>query len=109
MASTKRMQNARPKEAMKNFAAVGTLIFTAILNSYVDDPTKGDQTAFLTGSAFAVLGAFIAWFVIPDVSRRLEDDDAACKVYLADHVWETTWGDSVTPDPKDVILNQASS
>jgi hypothetical protein len=90
-------------------AAIGTQVFTAILNSYVDDPAKGDQVAFLIGSAFAVLGALVAFFVIPDVSRRLEDDDAAWKVYLADHGWEATWGDSVTADPKGVIMNRATS
>lgn len=84
-------------------AAIGTQVFTAILNSYSDDPAKGDQAAFLIGSAFAVVGALVAFFVIPDVSRRLEDDDEAWKVYLADHGWQATWGDSETVDPAGVI------
>jgi MFS family permease len=90
-------------------AAIGTQVFTAILNSYVKDPTKGDQVAFLIGSAFAVLGAVIAFFVIPDVSRKLKDDDAAWKVYLADHGWVATWGDDETVDPKGVMMNRATS
>ena len=87
-------------------AAIGTQVFTAILNSYVEDPGKGNQVAFLIGSAFAVLGAAVALFVIPDVSRNLEDDDAAWKVYLADHGWEATWGDSETRDPTGAVMNR---
>lgn len=88
-------------------AAIGTQVFTAILNSYVDDAEKGNQVAFLIGSGFAVLGAIIAFFVIPDVSKRLDDDDAAWKVYLADHGWDATWGDTETKDPAGVIMNRS--
>ncbi|KAK3181952.1 hypothetical protein K4F52_006691 [Lecanicillium sp. MT-2017a] len=88
-------------------AAIGTQVFTAILNSYSKDPAKGDQAAFLIGSAFAVVGALVAFFVIPDVSRRLEDDDEAWKVYLADHGWQATWGDNETVDPAGVIKGSA--
>jgi hypothetical protein len=86
-------------------AAIGTQVFTAILNAYADDPSKGNQAAFLIGSGFAVLGALIAFFVIPDVSRRLDDDDAAWKVYLADHGWQATWGDYETKDPAGVVVD----
>ncbi|ETS82904.1 hypothetical protein PFICI_04780 [Pestalotiopsis fici W106-1] len=89
-------------------AAIGTQVFTAILNAYTDD-SKGDQVAFLIGSGFAVLGALIAWFVIPDVSRQLDDDDAAWKVYLADHGFQAEWGDNVTKDPAGVVMDQRSS
>ncbi|KAK9773037.1 hypothetical protein SCAR479_10367 [Seiridium cardinale] len=88
-------------------AAIGTQVFTAILNAYADDSSKGDQVAFLIGSGFAVLGALIAFFVIPDVSRQLDDDDAAWKVYLADHGWIAEWGDDVTKD--SVVLDRRSS
>lgn len=87
-------------------AAIGTQVFTAILNKYASNPDKGNQVAFLIGSAFAVLGALVAFFVIPDVSRRLEDDDAAWRVYLSDHGWEATWGDRETRDPTGVILDR---
>ncbi|KPM35556.1 hypothetical protein AK830_g11023 [Neonectria ditissima] len=91
-------------------AAIGTQVFTAILNSYDEEhASEGNQTAFLIGSAFAVLGALIAWFVIPDVSRRLEDDDAAWKVYLADHGWNATWGDAETKDPRGVIMDRPAN
>ncbi|CAJ2510392.1 Uu.00g050950.m01.CDS01 [Anthostomella pinea] len=84
-------------------AAIGT---SAILNAYTDDPTQGDQVAFLIGSGFAVLGALVAFFVIPDVSTRLEDDDADWKVYLADNGWEADWGDTSTKDPPGVVLSK---
>ena len=90
-------------------AAIGTQVFTAILNAYATDPSKGNQVAFLIGSAFAVLGALVAFFVIPDVSRKLEDDDRDWKAYLADHGWEGSWGDEVTKDPSGVVLNQRGS
>lgn len=90
-------------------AAIGTQVFTAILKAYATDPSKGDQVAFLIGSAFAVLGALVAFFVIPDVSRKLEDDDRDWKIYLADHGWEGSWGDSSTQDPTGVVLNQRGS
>ncbi|KAK8135558.1 hypothetical protein PG984_003498 [Apiospora sp. TS-2023a] len=90
-------------------AAIGTQVFTAILNSYTDDTTKGNQVAFLIGSGFAVLGALIALFVIPEVSRRLDDDDQAWKQYLQANGWEANWGDHVTEDPSAVVMNRTVS
>lgn len=87
-------------------AAIGTQVFTAILNSYTDEPSRGNQIAFLIGSAFAVLGALIAFFVIPDISPRLDENDAAWKVYLADNGWDATWGDSESKDPKGLIMDR---
>ncbi|KAI5464812.1 inorganic phosphate transporter [Mariannaea sp. PMI_226] len=88
-------------------AAIGTQVFTAILNSFDEEhAAKGNQTAFLIGSAFAALGALIAYFVIPDVSTRLEDDDAAWKAYLAENGWDANWGDTETKDPQGIIMNR---
>lgn len=87
-------------------AAIGTQVFTAILNAYVDDSSKGNQVAFLIGSAFAVVGALVALFVVPEVSRNLDDDDEDWKKYLAENGWEANWGDDVTKDPTGVVLNQ---
>ena len=84
-------------------------VFTAILNSYTHDPSKGNQVAFLIGSGFAVLGALVALFIIPEVSRRLDDDDQAWKQYLKDNGWEANWGDHETKDPSGVVLNQVIS
>ncbi|KAK1976302.1 major facilitator superfamily transporter [Colletotrichum cereale] len=90
-------------------AAIGTQTFTAILNKYTTDPSRGNQVAFLIGSGFAVLGAIIALFVIPDTSRYLDDDDEAWKQYLADNGWDAQWGDKVTSDPSGVVMNKAAS
>ncbi|KAI3395853.1 hypothetical protein diail_790 [Diaporthe ilicicola] len=90
-------------------AAIGTQVFTALLNTYTTDTSKGDQVVFLVGSAFAVVGALVALFVIPDVSRKLEDDDKDWKDYLAEHGWKGSWGDETTKDPSGVILNQRGS
>ena len=79
------------------------------MNSYADEPEKGNQAAFLIGSAFAVLGALLAFFVIPEVSTRLDDDDQAWKQYLLDNGWEADWGDKVTKDPSGVMMDHVVS
>ncbi|KAK6001283.1 hypothetical protein QM012_002614 [Aureobasidium pullulans] len=84
-------------------AAIGTQVFTPITSS------AGDQGAFLVGSGFAVLGALIAFFVLPDVGRKLEDEDENWKKYLEENGWVADWGDSETQDPKGVIVDQRSS
>ncbi|KAK1596510.1 major facilitator superfamily transporter [Colletotrichum navitas] len=90
-------------------AAIGTQVFTAILNRYTSNASKGNQVAFLIGSGFAVLGALIAMLVIPDTSRYLDDDDEAWKQYLADNGWDAQWGDEITRDPSGVVMNKAAS
>lgn len=90
-------------------AAIGTQVFTSIQTAYSYDSSKGDQVAFLVGSGFAVLGALVAFFVIPDVSRQLDDDDEAWKRYLEENGWKATWGDNVTKNPVGVVLNQRVS
>ncbi|KAG9945978.1 major facilitator superfamily transporter, partial [Aureobasidium melanogenum] len=84
-------------------AAIGTQVFTPITTS------AGDQGAFLVGSGFAVLGALIAFFVIPDVGRKLEDEDENWKKYLEENGWTADWGDSETQDPKGVVINERGS
>lgn len=83
-------------------AAIGTQVFTTVLNSY-DDPSKGNQVTFLIGSGLAAFGSVFAFFVIPDVSRRLDDEDSAWKVYLMDRGWEADWGDKESKDPAGVM------
>lgn len=90
-------------------AAIGTQVFTSIQTAYSDESSKGDQVAFLVGSGFAVIGALVALFVIPDVSRQLDDDDQAWKKYLEENGWEASWGDTVTKDPVGVLLDQRAS
>ncbi|KAK8213723.1 major facilitator superfamily domain-containing protein [Phyllosticta capitalensis] len=89
-------------------ATLGTQAFTAIQNSW-SDADKSNQAAFLIGSAFALLGALIAWFVIPDVSARLEDEDAAWKKYLEENGWQAQWGDKETRDPVKVRMDRVAS
>ncbi|KAI4858398.1 major facilitator superfamily transporter [Aureobasidium sp. EXF-8846] len=84
-------------------AAIGTQVFIPITTG------AGDQGAFLVGSAFAVLGALIAFFVIPDVGRKLEDEDENWKRYLEENGWVADWGDNETKDPRGVVINQRSS
>ncbi|KXT17412.1 hypothetical protein AC579_5745 [Pseudocercospora musae] len=85
-------------------AAIGTQVFSAILASW-SDGQKGDQATFLIGSSFAVLGALIAWLVMPDVSARLEDEDQAWKEYLACNGWEAEFGDTTSTDPAAVKMD----
>ncbi|EXJ95778.1 hypothetical protein A1O1_00902 [Capronia coronata CBS 617.96] len=84
-------------------AAIGTQVFTAILNAYTDDPDKGNQIAFLIGSCFALLGAFLAFFLVQDANKHLDDEDDKWKIYLAEHGWEGSWGDNETRDPAGVL------
>ncbi|KAK7525132.1 metabolite transport protein [Phyllosticta citriasiana] len=89
-------------------ATLGTQAFTAIQSSW-SSGQKSDQATFLIGSSFALLGALIAWFVIPDVSARLEDEDAAWTLYLEENGWVAEWGDRETRDPKRVVVDRAAS
>lgn len=90
-------------------AAIGTQVFTSIQTAYSTNSSTGDQVAFLVGSGFAVVGALVALFVIPDVSRQLDDDDEAWKKYLEENGWEASWGDTVTKNPAGIVLDQRVS
>jgi MFS family permease len=90
-------------------AAIGTQVFSAIMASWADDPAKADQAAFLIGSSFALVGGLIAWFVVPDMSAQLDDEDDAWKAYLADNGWEADWGDQVSRDPNGVKMDRIVS
>ena len=89
-------------------AAIGTQVFSAILASWANE-AKGNQATFLIGSGFALVGALLAWFVIPDMSSRLEDEDEAWKAYLAQNGWEAEWGDRESRNPKAVRLDRMQS
>ncbi|GAD95217.1 conserved hypothetical protein [Paecilomyces variotii No. 5] len=78
-------------------AAIGTQVFKPILASWGDDSLKGTQAVFLIGSGFAVLGALIAWFVIPDLDNRLGNVDEEWKEYLRANGYNNIkWGDGTT-------------
>lgn len=89
-------------------AAIGTQVFSAILASWKDDQ-KANQATFLIGSSFAVVGALIAWFVIPDVSKSLDDEDEEWKRYLEDQGWQAEFGDDETRDPEKVRMDGVGS
>ncbi|KAF5621985.1 metabolite transport GIT1 [Fusarium sp. NRRL 52700] len=86
-------------------AAIGTEVFTAILSSYTDT-VKGNQVVFLIGSAFAVLGALNAWFVVQDGEKHLEKEDQIWKDYLLEHGWDASWGDHQTQDPAGTLKDE---
>ncbi|THC89205.1 hypothetical protein EYZ11_011340 [Aspergillus tanneri] len=65
-------------------ASIGTEVFTPIQDSFESTP-QGQQAAFLIGSAFTLVGGLIAWFLIPDMSRELETEDAQFKAYLEEN------------------------
>lgn len=73
-------------------AAIGTQMFTPIQNSF-SSSQKGVQAVFLIGSAFAVVGGLIVWFVIPDREMDLESEDAKFRAYLAENGYTGTFGD----------------
>lgn len=86
-------------------AAVGTAVFKPILASYGDNSYKGNQAVFLIGSGFAVGGALAAWFIIPDISIRLENEDEAWKNYLQELGYEISWGDEDAKEPAGLKMD----
>ncbi|KAF2674308.1 MFS general substrate transporter [Microthyrium microscopicum] len=80
-------------------AAIGTQVFTPIQDSF-DDPQKGVQGVFLIGAAFALTGCIISWFMIPDKERDLEDEDVKFRLYLEQHGYTGTFGESLEEEIK---------
>ncbi|KAJ5462096.1 uncharacterized protein N7458_003648 [Penicillium daleae] len=68
-------------------ASIGTQVFTPIQNSF-SSTEKGQQAVFLIGAAFTVVGGLIAWFLIPDMSRELETEDARFRAYLQENGYD---------------------
>lgn len=90
-------------------AAVGTAVFKPILASYGDSVYKGNQAVFLIGSGFAVAGALTSWFIIPDISNRLENEDDAWKAYLKENGYEIEWGDEQSKNPTGLQMDAIRS
>lgn len=80
-------------------AAIGTQVFTPIQNSF-DDSQKGIQGVFLIGAAFAMTGALVSWFLIPDMSRDLETEDARFRAYLEENGYSGVFGESIEEELK---------
>ncbi|KAJ5737857.1 major facilitator superfamily domain-containing protein [Penicillium malachiteum] len=69
--------------------SIGTQVFTPIQNSF-STTLEGQRAVFLIGSGFAMLGGSAAWFLIPDMSRELETEDARFKAYLVENGYDIT-------------------
>jgi len=81
-------------------AAIGTQVFTPIQDSF---PTvqKGQQAVFVIGSAFAIVGGLIAWFLIPDKEKDLESEDVRFRAYLEERGIDTSfYGESLVEQTK---------
>lgn len=76
-------------------ASIGTQVFITFQNSF-SSTEKGQKAVFLIGAAFTVVGGLIAWFLIPDMSRELETEDARFKAYLQEHGYDIDlYGDAL--------------
>ncbi|KAF8586992.1 inorganic phosphate transporter [Ramaria rubella] len=62
-------------------AAIGTQVFTPIQDAFSDE-FRGQQAVFLIGSAVSLVGALATYFLIPDMTRELENEDEAWRKYL---------------------------
>ncbi|OAA75087.1 Major facilitator superfamily domain, general substrate transporter [Akanthomyces lecanii RCEF 1005] len=87
-------------------AAIGTQVFTPIQDSFKDE-NKGVQGVFLIGAGFAMTGALITWFLVPDMERELESEDAKFRRYLEENGYHGVFGE----DEKDdgVAVSQSST
>ncbi|KXG47971.1 Major facilitator superfamily domain, general substrate transporter [Penicillium griseofulvum] len=84
-------------------ASIGTEVFTPIQNSF-DTTAKGQQAVFLIGSAFTVVGGLVAWFLIPDMSRELETEDAKFKAYLEEQGYDVSlYGEALVVNARGLI------
>jgi len=70
-------------------AAIGTQTFAPIQNSF-DQTVKGQQAVFLVGSAVAIVGGIISWFLIPDKEKDLESEDVRFMAYLEHEGYDTS-------------------
>jgi len=62
-------------------AAIGTTVLTQALNSF-EDPVRGQQVLYLTGSAISLVGIGFVWFLIPQHNETLEEEDVKFREYL---------------------------
>ncbi|KAF1980975.1 MFS general substrate transporter [Aulographum hederae CBS 113979] len=80
-------------------SAIGTQVFMPIQDSF-GTTEKGTQAEFLIGAAFATVGGIIAWFLVPDRERDLEDEDAKFREYLAANGYDGVFGESLLQEVK---------
>lgn len=85
-------------------AAIGTQVFVPIQDSFTDSQ-KGQQGVFLIGSAFAIVGGLISWFLIPDKEKDLESEDVRFRNYLEENGLDTTcYGESLIEQTKRTVF-----
>jgi hypothetical protein len=72
-------------------AAIGTEVFIPIQESFAIED-KALQGVFLIGSAFALTGGLISWFLIPDRDRDLSNEDEEFRTYLAENGYVGRFG-----------------
>jgi hypothetical protein len=75
----------------KSGAAIGTEVFIPIQESFSPE-SKALQGIFLIGSAFAMTGALISWFLIPDRDTNLSGEDDEFRRYLLDKGYAGRFG-----------------
>lgn len=70
-----------------NRSVIATQVFNPILELYPDDPVKGQQTVFLIGSGFCLLGAVLALFFVHELrpDEDLQTVDREYEQYLEDN------------------------
>ncbi|OAQ98092.1 hypothetical protein LLEC1_00799 [Akanthomyces lecanii] len=85
----------------KTGAAIGTRVFTPIQDSFRDG-NKGVQGVFLIGAGFAMTGALITWFLVPDMERELENEDAKFRRYLEENGCGGVFGEDQNDEGVDV-------
>lgn len=73
-------------------AAIGTEVFIPIQDSFATED-KALQGVFLIGSAFALTGGVISWFLIPDRERDLSNEDEGFRKCLADNGYVGRFGE----------------
>jgi nitrate/nitrite transporter NarK len=75
----------------KSGAAIGTEVFIPIQESFSSEG-KALQGTFLIGSAFAMSGALISWFLIPDRDTDLSSEDDEFRRYLLNNGYVGRFG-----------------
>ena len=73
-------------------AAIGTQVFIPIQDN-LGGGNAGVRGVFLIGATFALVGGAISWFLIPDRSRDLENEDVLFREYLVSHGYEGDFGE----------------
>lgn len=86
-------------------AVTGTQVFTPIIKSF-PSPEQGQRAVFLIGSGFALTGSLISWFLIPDRSRELNDEDERFRKELIDRGYDPdAFGEDLESNLKFSIYN----